>query len=1163
VSTWKLTILAVLLAHSAEAAQSKSKHTYTRKQGAAPTAALSERARPGAPKPAAAAAAAAASERRPINSDAALSLQGLLTTFRADQERILLDLIRQTPDRDWNDKANLYFILGELYAKQQRYYRLKSQEREMANDKAKAAEHAGEAYRKLVGAVTTYKALTDNPAFRNYARLDEALFYYGYTLKSARKYDEARAVFDQLLKDHPRSKYVPEAHLVFADYFFERDELANAAERYRMVLKFPQSTAYWYAMYQTGWISLKQGQAQEALERFYQVAQATRRDPQHEVLNRAAKKDYVRAYAEVGRAELAYNAFARVDDAAALQMLEQLADHYLGQGKSAKAIVTYQDLMKRAPTDAHVCLWQYNVAQATLSLSGATNADRVTEIENLVRVHSALAVARTLPKADAEECRDNAAAMAGDHARAFHAEFAKTQDPATLAHSDRLYRVYLDAFPAAPDQPQTQYFHAELLWARAVAEKQPRLATELWERAAEAFARVVVAGKVDAPTRKEAAYAAVLAWKNTLDVDPRPKVQAGPVDTAAAAKAAAKAAAAGNDKAYAAVPKPRPIPEREQKMLAAFDLYITYIRDPKDDELIGMKFLKANVYRRYDHHDRAIPLFLEILEQHRAHETAEYAAQLLLDSYNRLRRHDEMLAMAARLGGDAAFLEDKPELRKVLTGLRYQAMEKRAHALGEAAQAAGDFAKWVACGQEYMTIYNSDPERAENDRVLYNAMVCFHKGKSIGLAILAFEVLEKYYRASPHLARALALVGKAYGDTAFYDKATAVLERYARKYAGESDAPKVMSEVVFYNKGLGDDAKAIANTKYFIDAFGAKHPAEAADAMFSLASVYEKRGDTDGLVRHLRAYLARFGETGGAERRVIAHAKIGLALWAASCPVKLVDGSCVKVVRERAIGRRDTRLVAAQKQCGDATRTKLTVVARDARKVKDAMAAFAATAAAWGQSGQVGQSGQAGGKLGAEALAARHYYAQARLAEADREYEAFLAIAMPANLDFHKAAPAIQAKSLQRFDAWLRDRKQTAEAAVQKYEVARQVTDNATSIAAVARLAQIQHNQADALFTTEIPLPVRTGAFAEDKIEAFCDRMSEVGDPLEEAAIRGYQVCLEQSKRLGWFGDWSKLCERELGQLRPVDHPPASELRAAPTKSATIIVVEPPLRRLE
>ena len=1138
----KLTTLAALLACSAgalalalapETAHARTKHTYTRKQGAAPAAALSARARPATPKAAAAPAAAPPQ----IDGDLALSLEGLRSAFREEQEQILADLIERTPDRAADEKAKYHFMLGELYAKQHRFYRLESQKLAMARANKQSAEMADKAFRKLVRAVATYKALADNPAFRNYPKLDQALFYYGYMLRSAHKYDEARAIFDRLLKDHPRSKYVPEAHLVFGDYFFEQGELANALDRYRMVLKFPRSPAYPYAKYRTGWIAHQQRRFQESLEIFHEVAQGTKRDPEQAILHRAAKKDYVRAYAEVGRVELAYNAFARVDGPGALDMVSWLADHYLEQGKSGKAIVAFQDLMKRAPKHRHVCLWQYNVAQATLSLPGATNEGRVTEIENLVRVHGALASAGALPKAEAAECRDNAAAMSGDHARAFHAEFAKTQDPATLAHADRLYRLYLDAFPAAPDHPQTQYFHAELLWSRAVTEKDARLATELWERAAGAFTRVVQAGQVDPAMRKEAAYAAVLGWKNALDVDPRPKVQAGPID----------------DRAYEAVPPPRPIAARERKMIAAFDLYLATVRDPDDEELVRIKFAKANVYRRHDQYDRAIPLLADLVAKHRTHEVAEIAAQLLLDAYNRMHRHDEMLAAATRLAADTAFVKDKPELREVIERLHHQALEKRAEALGAAAKATGDLGTWVACGEAYMDVYNRDPLRAENDRVLHNAMVCFHDGKSVGLAIVAFELLEKYYPRSEHLPRALARIGKAYGDTAFHDKAAAVLERYARKYAGEADAPKVMSEVVFFNKGLGDDGKAIANTKFFVDAFGARHPAEAASAMFSLASVYEKRGDTDGLVRHLRAYLARFGDKGGADRRVIAHARIGLALWAASCPVPLVDGSCVRVVRERAIGRREARLATAQKQCGDLTRTKITVVPRDARKVKDAMAALAAAAAEWEK---------VGGKTGGEEPMARHYHAQGRLALADRAYEAFLAVALPANLDFHRADPSIQARSLARFDRWLAERRRTATETIQQYAAVQEVTDNATSIAAVARLAQLQHNQADALFTTEIPLAVRTGRFAEDKIEAFCDRMAEYGDPLEAEAIRAYQVCLDQSRRLGWYSEWSRLCERELGQLRPVEHPPASELRAEPTRAAAILALEPPIRRL-
>ncbi|HWU89191.1 MAG TPA: hypothetical protein VN253_18120, partial [Kofleriaceae bacterium] len=939
-STWKTTIplaaMAVLLAYSGAAAQSqpqpqsKPQHTYMRKQGAGPTVTLSERARPVAPK------AAPAPERPVVDAETALSLEGLRTAVREEQEALLVDLIKHTPDRATDEKANLYFMLGELYAKQYRFYRLKGQELAIAADAshdpkqaAEAAALAEKARAKLARAVVTYKALADNPAFRNFPKLDQALFYYGYTLKTGGYPDEARAIYDVLIKDHPRSRYVPDAHLVFADYFFERDELPNAESRYRMVLKFPQAPAYWYATYRLGWIELGRRRFLDALDAFYRVAQATRRDPKQELLFRAAKKDFVRAYAEIGKAELAYDAFARVDAASGLDMLQLLADRYVEQGKSDKAIYVLRELMKRAPAHAHVCLWQYGVAQAMLSLPGASTADRVKEIEDLVRLHVALRGGKTLPPADAEECRDDAAAMSGEHARALHAELAKTQNPETLAHAERLYRTYLDAFPSAPDHPQTQYFYAELLWSRALAEKQPRLATELWERASAAFTVVVKAGKVPPAMRKEAAYAAVLGWKNALDIDPRPREQAGPLD----------------DKVYDTVPQPRPIPEREQKMIAAFDLYLTYVQDPDDEELIRIRFLKANIYRRYDHLDEALPLFADILAKHRKHEAAEVAAQLLLDTYNRLHRYDEMLALAKRLSDDAPFLADKPELAAVIARLQHQALVKRADALAEAAKASKDLAKHVACGRAYLSIYNGDPERADNDTVLYNALVCFHEGKSVGLAIVAYNLLQKYYPKSPLMPRAVARIGKAYGDVAFYDKAAEALEQYARRYGGEADAAQVMSEVVFFNKGTGDDTRAIANTKYFVDAFGAKLPAEAATAMFSLASVYEKRGDTDGLVRQLRAYLDRYGAAGGADRRVIAYAKIGQALWAASCPVRLVDGSCVKVVRERAISRRATQLRTQQTQCGDATKSKLTVIPRDGRKVQGAMAAFAAAAA--------------------------------------------------------------------------------------------------------------------------------------------------------------------------------------------------------------------------
>src|SRR5215475_10910833 len=547
-----------------------------------------------------------------------------------------------------------------------------------AKFKASAESGQGKAKEFLIKAFKTYKALTDNEAFRNYPKMDMALFYYGFTLQSGKYMKEARSVYDKLLKNYPSSKYVPEAHLAFADYFFEIGQLDDAEARYKMVLKFPKSSAYWYAMYKLGWIDLNKQRFQEALELFYQVAQSTRNDKKNEILNRASKKDFVRAYAEVGKADKAYVAFQRVDQRYAFDMLEILADLYLNQGKSDKAIYVYQELMRQAPTNKNVCEWQHNIALAELSMVGAQNSDKVKEIENLVRLWNGLKGRKTLPPTEAQECHDNAAAMSGELARAYHSESAKTKNPETLAYADKLYHVYLQVFPDAEDFAETQYYYAELLWSRADAEKNPRLQTEEWENAALAFTDVVKHGKVSARLMKESAYAAVLGWKNALQVDPRVKEQADldkPNDTKAA---------------------PQAIPEREQKMLAAFDIYINYIKDPKDDELVGMKFLKANIYRRYNHFDEAIPIFLDILDKHRMHETAEYSANLLLDSYNRLQKYDDMVKLVDKLEADKKFLEGKDDLGALLAKLKQQTMRKRAEKLEKEAKESKDFTKLVA-----------------------------------------------------------------------------------------------------------------------------------------------------------------------------------------------------------------------------------------------------------------------------------------------------------------------------------------------------------------------------------------------------------------------------------------------------------------------------------
>ena len=659
----------------------------------------------------------------------------------------------------------------------------------------------------------TYKGLTDNDAFRNYPKMDMALFYYGYTLQGGKYMKEARAVYDKLLKNYPNSKYVPEAHLAFADYYFENNQLDDAEARYKHGPQVPQVERVLVRDVQDGLDPSQQaalpGGARDVLPGRagdQERQEAGGPEPRVEEGLRPRLRRDRQGRQGVRRVQ------ARRRRSTRSTCSQILADLYLEQGKSDKAIYTYRELMKRAPTNKNVCLWQYNVAHAMLSMVGANNADKVDEIENLVQLYGALKGKKVLPPAEAQECHDNAAAMSGELARAYHSESAKTKNPETLAYAEKLYKVYLEVFPDAEDYAQTQYFYAELLWSRAENEKNPRLQTELWENAA----RRVHRRRQDRQGRREADEGVGVRRRARLEE----RAQRRPARQAAGRRR-------GRRRTTTRSPSRKPIPEREQKMLAAFDIYINYIKDPKDDELVGMKFLKANIYRRYNHFDEAIPIFQDILEHHRSTRppstrrtccsTSTTAAEVRRDararrqarrrhrSSSRARTTSRRRSTRSRRSRCASSAEKLETRREGDQGLR----EVRRVRPGATS-----------------TSTTATRKTPDNDEVLYNAGVCFEDGKSIGAAIQrvqpAREVLPELARSPRRRSRGSARrTATSRSTTARRDK----LEEYAKKYAGEKDAYDAMSDAVFYRKGIGDDDKAIDDTKYFIKTFGQKKPA--------------------------------------------------------------------------------------------------------------------------------------------------------------------------------------------------------------------------------------------------------------------------------------------------------------------------------------------------
>ena len=459
-----------------------------------------------------------------------------------------------------------------------------------------------------------------------------------------------------------------------------------------------------------------------------------------------------------------------------------------------------------------------------------------------------------------------------------------------------------------------------------------------------------------------------------------------------------------------------------------------------------------------------------------------------------------------------------------------------AEQLAADARTMHDDAKYVACGQAYLDLYNHDPQAADNDEILYNAAVCFREAKSVSAQLQSYKLLLEYFPRSKLAGKALVATALAYAQIAYFDRAAEHLEEYAAKYAGEKDAIDALSDAVYYRAALGDTAKRVQDTRLFIRNYGSRRPKEAAAAHYALLSAYD--GAPDDAIRLLREYLKSYRTTIDDDQAIAAHARLGALLWAQSCPVPATDGLCITFVRK-----------PPALACGADRVLKVVAVTRSAVRAealaesKQAIALFEKAPTAATPRG-------------------RHAAAMAKLALADDDLERMLEASLPTDLDFdpapaHKAARDL---SLKRFTSWIERQTASGRKLADQYSAILQLKDADSSIAAAARIGQTAQAFWRALLVGEIPKTIRTGDLAKAKLDAYCHQIREVAEPLAARAVEAFALCLAKASELAAGESWAPVCLRELHVLAPDKFPDVLELRAAPELVATPVALEPPTR---
>lgn len=1052
--------------------------------------------------------------------------EGLSDKKRKEALGFLDELIKSTDKADKERPDLLYRYAETLYANS----KSNTTSARKMDDEIYELKKAGKTaeYDKKVKERTKYeKAATDArmDAFKKYkeviddyptfAKRDEVLFYMGYNLSelasqyqlasaiaedqgkkdeandlkelSEKRKENARTYYKMLIKEFPESKFLPDAFLEFAEFFFFDKDINSALKMYQRVAEYQDSNVYGYSIYMQGWCYYNLGEFQEAMKKFVETVNYSRQvtasgDKTKVGLEKEALRDIVRTYAQYGTPDKARTFFQKVGgEVKYKEMMASLGQFYFLQGQFLDSIDMYEQVIEIDPKSDDNYKYQYEVCNSAMALATQNTAGAkeriVTEMQDLSKMYRDMQ-ARNAPQDKVKDAESLTAQILKEVAVNWHAEAQKTKDMKQYDRAGSIYKEYVNSFPKAEDIYTMTWNYAELLFQLGEMGDDKK-----WEPAAEMYQKVV---DIDPKGKhfEEAAFAAVVSYQN----------------------------ATRRDVSYVAPPenkdnKPLPIPEREAKMLKAYQFYIE--KAPNADNAAKSAFNMGLINYDYNHFDEAEPKFKLILEKYASDQLAVYAAQYLLDIYILQSKYAELNALADKIPKDPKLSADLALVERA-GGIRLKARSKQC-------QDHYDASVWLDAVNCYDTLLEDFPTHPETLKIKFNLALAAENAKQIGKAIGLREQLttDPTFAATPEGKRSVFALGRLYMNVGYYTKAADNFEKFANEFPGEGDALAALNNAAKFREGLGEYEKAVENNKKYQSVANKQkvEKAEVATAFFRVAGIREREGVPAKTKAAYEQYIKDYGKDGTTEQLLIAKTWIASYTWAEANNPKKPNPK----MRE------------------DATKKCLEVVA-----IADDYIAKAT------DKSKVAEQLNAG----LDAAAECQFYI------AEKGYATFESFKLPR--DFDKEA----------LGKWLEGTKKTREETSAQYLKIKDYGSKGWTLAALARIGTMSYKFMDGLYKAPLPDEVDydlngdgktekiklKGALKEQVEDAVRTQLDQIAEPIRTDAIKAFSVCIDGANQANWYNEWSAQCEEYLNLLSPTEFPLSSEWKAEPTREDSIII---------
>jgi tetratricopeptide (TPR) repeat protein len=691
-----------------------------------------------------------------------------------------------------------------------------------------------------------------------YSRLDQVIYRLGAGLIEAGKGAQAVSYLQRLVKNYPNSKFLPDANLALAEFFFEQELLGAARDKYQAVLKFKDNPNYDFAMYKLGWVYYNQGEYRKSVDTFKKVVERTNKKLGFQ---KQAINDLVVAYAEIedGWIEVRDYLLKMRDKEFTYRKLAQMARLYEGQGKSKKAIAIYEYFIAERPDAPKIPAWMESIIIAKKKIND------FEDLEKTMNTYVAyLDPAGTWAKKNQDNPGQlNNAALLSQASLAFLANtyHLRAQDHDTkedYVAAIKYYKEFIRRFPDAPISFSMNFFVADIYL----------IELKNYEQAATYYQQVIdlyKAGNYPESAKKEeieafardAAFGVVSAY-NELVMKHHPD--------SILVKMAEYQEKYGNkefekekvESGTETKPNPKvPLLKYEKGFVVASDQFSEMY--PEEDITPTVDYVSAEVYKARGHYDKAIPRYESIIEHAPKHRYASYAGNSLLVANYVLKNWDEVEKWARYMLKNEIFdVTPKTDLIQAIA----LAINERAKELKEAEK----FEKATA---ELLRLAKEFPDSKLAPGALFNAGAIYEAGDKLTEAVGVYERVVNDYPESLQAPEALFVMGAIFEARADFGKAANYFAQMGStkeyvnaegekvEYKTHPKASEAVYNAAVLRAAMEQWAEAIATFEKYIKLYGDQESEQEQIKKVRLRMAYleMKKGDPEAAFERFEDYL--------------------------------------------------------------------------------------------------------------------------------------------------------------------------------------------------------------------------------------------------------------------------------------------------------------------